>query len=390
MRTVILTLSSLLLLAVLIGSAIIYFGLFNVSARGGHWPVVSWVLHTSFRQSVALRAPPASDVPALDDDDLVTLGARHYQLSCAVCHGEPDARQTRTMLSMLPAPPPIKEAVSDWEPNELFWIIKHGVKMTGMPHWPARERDDDIWPVVAFLERLSDLDNEQYKALLNSDNNSFAVAPLPASDAQPAAIHNCTLCHGASGTTDHAHVPRLDILSQEYLSATLKAYRDEERSSGIMQQAASLLDDETIDALADYYASTSPQSGGVLTTAEGSPSDGVDAMASSMERGRLLATGGAVPASSDTSLPSGAELPACNACHGPWPDPLSPDYPALASQPQQYLLAQLQLWKAGKRGGTPLARLMHKAVPELEYQQMVDLSAYYAGLPNKEGRSGDE
>lgn len=386
MRTVILTLSSILLAAVLIGSSIIFFGLFNVSARGGHWPVVSWVLHTSFRQSVALRAPPVSTVPELDDDDLVALGARHYQLSCAVCHGEPDDRQPRTMVSMLPAPPPIKEAVSGWEPNELFWIIKHGVKMTGMPHWPARERDDDIWPVVAFLERQTDLDNRQYKALLDSDDHSLVTASLPVSDTDPAATYNCTLCHGTSGITDNAHVPRLDILSREYLSATLKAYRDQERSSGIMQQAASLLDDEAIDRLADYYASTSLQSADVLTTVAGSPSDDVDATAASMERGRLLATGGAVPASSDTSLPSGAEVPACNACHGPWPNPLSPDYPTLASQPQQYLLAQLKLWKAGKRGGTPLARLMHKAVPELEYQQMMDLSAYYSALSIKEGR----
>ncbi len=390
MKTVILTLSAMLLTAVLTGSAIIFFGLFNVSARGGHWPVVSWLLHTSFRQSVALRAPPTSTVPELDDDDLVALGARHYQLSCAVCHGEPDARQPRTLVSMLPAPPPIKQAVADWEPNELFWIIKHGVKMTGMPHWPARERDDDIWPVVAFLARLSDLDNEQYKALLNSDDHLSPPASLTASDTHPAEIYNCTLCHGASGTTDNVHVPRLDSLSQEYLSATLKAYRDQQRSSGIMQHAASLLDDETIDRLADYYASTARQSADVLITADVSPSDGLTATAASMERGQLLATGGVVPASSDTSLPSGAEIPACNACHGPWPDPLSPNYPALASQPQQYLLTQLQLWKAGNRGGTPLARLMHKAVPEMQYQQMVDLSAYYSALSSKEGRWGNE
>lgn len=73
---------------------------------------------------------------------------------------------------------------------------------------------------------------------------------------------------------------------------------------------------------------------------------------------------------------------ACIACHGPWEQALSPDFPPLASQPVAFLLRQLTLWKAGQRGGTPLARLMHKVVvPELDAGQMRDLAVYYAQLP---------
>jgi hypothetical protein len=45
------------------------------------------------------------------------------------------------------------------------WIIKHGVKLTGMPAWGLTHDDELLWDVVAFVRRLPKLTPEQYEAL---------------------------------------------------------------------------------------------------------------------------------------------------------------------------------------------------------------------------------
>ncbi len=333
------------------GAAVVGFGLFNVSARQGHWPGVSWVLHTTYRNSVALRAPPADTVPDLASEDLIALGARHYDNACRMCHGTPQGPQSATVEAMVPRPLPIAQAVSQWEPRHLFWIVENGVKMSGMPAWPAERRDDDVWSVVAFLNAVPQIDPENYAAL---------VAPPEGADDD---IAYCAVCHGRDGTgRANAQVPRIDILSETYLAASLEAYRSGARSSGIMQQAASELSDADIARLARHYAKRT--AGPTLElVAEVSSADLV-------ETGRKLAMGEA----------GSMDVPACRACHGPWPSRRSPLFPNLEGQHANYLATQLHLWRDGERGGSPRANLMHQAATDLTDDEIQALAAYYASL----------
>ena len=52
-----------------------------------------------------------------------------------------------------------------WAPTELFWIVKNGIRMTGMPAWHEIYTDDEIWDIVAFLKRLPAMSPEQYQDL---------------------------------------------------------------------------------------------------------------------------------------------------------------------------------------------------------------------------------
>ncbi|WPZ34404.1 c-type cytochrome [Thalassobaculum sp. OXR-137] len=338
------------------GALVVGFGLFDVSARKGHLPGVSWVLHTAFRNAVELRAPSAEAVPDLSDPDLVALGARHYDGACRVCHAAPGEARTATVRAMLPAPPPIREAVADWEPQHLFAIVKHGVKMSGMPAWPTDRRDDDVWPVVAFLTRVPDMTLAQYEDLV--------AAPERTEQGDDTTVAYCASCHGADGRgRDNAHIPRLDLLSEAYIAATLAAYRSGARESGIMRHAASTLDDTDDARLARLFArqdgETAPQ-----------PAPAVDA--DLVARGRSLATG---------ASPASTKVPACAACHGPWPQRLSADFPRLSGQPEPYLRRQLELWRAEERGGTARAPLMHEAARALEDADIRALAAFYAAQP---------
>ncbi len=111
LRSVVLTLAALAVLGVVAAAAVVGFGLYNVSARVGHLPGVSWVLHTTFRNSVDLRAPPRAEVPELTDA-MAALGAKHYDAACRTCHAAPGQEKTATIRAMVPEPPHIDAAVA--------------------------------------------------------------------------------------------------------------------------------------------------------------------------------------------------------------------------------------------------------------------------------------
>ena len=80
-----------------------------------------------------------------------------------------------------PPAPDLAEAAMEMTPAELFWVTKNGIKMTGMPAWGKTREDDELWPVIAFLTRLPELDSEAYQALLTAaDGTGFH------NDAEPA------------------------------------------------------------------------------------------------------------------------------------------------------------------------------------------------------------
>lgn len=348
LRSVVLTLAALAVLGMIGASAVVGFGLFNVSARAGHLPGVRWILHTTFLQSVSLRAQPEARTPELTDA-LASLGAKHFDAACRVCHSAPGYERTATMLSMKPSPPHITQAVTGWEPNELHWIVYEGVKMSGMPHWAA-DRPEEVWAAVAFLTRVQrGMNRQQYDALTaipKADQRGFAY---------------CATCHEPSGVSGNPHIPRLDILSEEYMTRALRAFRSGARDSGIMEHAATVVPLADLPRFASIFAEQVPQG-------ESEP------LTSLALRGQRIAMEG-VP---------GSDVPACAACHGPWPDAINPAYPSLSGQYRPYLETQLRLWRAGERGGSEVAEIMHQAAARLTDAQIEAVSAWYASRKPEE------
>ncbi len=321
------------------------FGLYNVSARQGHLSPVHWALHTTFKQSVGLRAPSDPPHPDLSDPDLIELGARHFDRACKVCHAAPGQLRSATTRSMNPEPPHIAEAVGDWSPGELWWIVYQGVKMSGMPFWPA-PREDEVWSVVAFLTAV-----QRGMSAQTYDRLTAVASP----DTEGVAW--CEGCHGEGGASELAPVPRLDILSADYMTLALRAYRSGARESGIMEQVASDEPEADLAAAAAFFAKA-----GVAAEVT-APVDPALAQA-----GRELA------------YAANTRVPACRACHGPWNAPLDALFPSLAGQHEGYLATQLRLWRDGMRGGGPAAELMHEAARGLSDADIAALAAWYAGL----------
>lgn len=362
----------LLPVAALGGFLFAWSGLFNIAASSGHWPITAWFLHFAMRNSVETHSM-GIDIPPLDDPALVQLGAGHYAFGCAACHGAPGEPPNPIVREMTPHPPHLIERIPRWDPEELFWIVKHGVKYTGMPAWAAREREDEIWAVVAFLLRLPHLSAQDYRELTQADvPTKDNPGTLPDDDRaeidslqDPAEVTLafCTTCHGWDGRgRGRGPIPRLDILSPTYVAATLKAYAAGERHSGIMEPAAAGLGDDVVAALTEHYAR------GEETPARDEQNEPFDP--------DLVAAGRAI--AHDGVRADG--VPSCASCHGP--DHAHRDeYPSLSGQYAPYLENQLEAWSLKARGGTPYARIMDEVAHRLSPAQIDAVAAYYASLP---------
>jgi cytochrome c553 len=356
------SLAAIIVLGVPLGAFLFaWFGVYNVAASRGHWEITDRFLRFGMERSVKTRADEVPSPPPLDDQNLIRLGAGHFHSGCAYCHGAPGIAISPISEHMLPAPPDLKDKVGEWTDRELFWIVKHGLKYAGMPAWPAQQRDDEVWMLVAFLRKLPGLDIAGYRRLALGDlkidpltGRALAVRGDPTDTSEA-----CIRCHGADNELPRsALVPRLHGQPAEMLAAALQAYANGKRHSGIMEPIAIDLTPEARQALASYYSGLSvPAAARVSETST-----------ELIERGRSIAMNG----------DAGAQIPACNGCHG---GEALPIYPRLAGQNGPYLERQLRLWKRGVRSDTETSAIMAPIGKRLSEDQITALAAYYASLP---------
>ncbi len=157
----------LLLLAVIAfiaGVVVMFTGVINVAATDPHHPVTRFILSTTMDNSVRVHAKGIT-APALDDPRMIMEGFRHYREMCVGCHLAPGIDSTEISEGLMPRPPKLQEAVEEWTPEELFWVTRNGVKMTGMPAWGPTHSDARIWAIVAFLEKLPHLSAAEYQKM---------------------------------------------------------------------------------------------------------------------------------------------------------------------------------------------------------------------------------
>jgi mono/diheme cytochrome c family protein len=155
------------LLAV-IGAALgLYGGLYNVSADVPHTQPVFWLLETVRDRSIAVRAAGVVVPPDLTDPGRIASGAGQYAEMCSGCHLAPGMKRTEISRGLYPRAPQLRRG-SRPTPAEDFWVVKHGVKMTGMAAWGVTHNDEILWDVVAFLRKLPDLTADQYQTLVKS------------------------------------------------------------------------------------------------------------------------------------------------------------------------------------------------------------------------------
>jgi mono/diheme cytochrome c family protein len=145
----------------------IYGDLYNVAADIPHTQPVFWLMTTVRERSIAVRAAGAVVPSDLADPKRIAAGAGEYAEMCSGCHLAPGIKRTEISQGLYPRAPELRRG-SGLTPAEEFWMVKHGLKMSGMPAWGVTHNDELLWSVVAFLRKLPELTPEQYRTLIKS------------------------------------------------------------------------------------------------------------------------------------------------------------------------------------------------------------------------------
>ena len=153
-----------------IGAVIFFFGgFYSVAATAWEPPIVKWALIQVRTASVAHFA--AEQPPITLDAAAAMDGARAYAArGCVNCHGAPGVGWAKFSEGLRPDPPDLKDIANERKPAQLFWVIKNGINMTGMPSFGAIEvPDKELWTIVAFVKKLPDVSEADYKAWTSPD-----------------------------------------------------------------------------------------------------------------------------------------------------------------------------------------------------------------------------
>jgi mono/diheme cytochrome c family protein len=94
-------------------------------------------------------------VEPLPSEQSIAEGDKLYGAECAMCHGLDGAHATDTGRWMYPRAANLRSAeIQSYSNRELFWIIKNGIRLSGMPAFGKLETDDHIWSLVHYLRTL--------------------------------------------------------------------------------------------------------------------------------------------------------------------------------------------------------------------------------------------
>src|ERR1700712_3502176 len=130
-----------------------------------HWPLTYWAMDKARVHSIKVRAAGITPPPDLMNDTRIVGGTEHFAAHCASCHGAPGVPRGDIAQVLYPKPADLSQSARLYTPGELFWIVKNGIKMSGMPAW-ADHSDEELWGTVAFIEKLPGMSEADYAKLV--------------------------------------------------------------------------------------------------------------------------------------------------------------------------------------------------------------------------------
>ncbi len=158
-------------IAAAVAAAIVYLfsGFYNIAATEPHWSATVWLIGQVRDRSVKFhsRGINPRDLPSdLKDPKLLKPGTEHYHEMCRLCHGAPGYEKEELAKGLYPKPPNLaSRKIQGMSDAEMFWVLKNGIKMTGMPAFGPSHDEDELWAIVAFIRHLPKLRRGEYEAL---------------------------------------------------------------------------------------------------------------------------------------------------------------------------------------------------------------------------------
>ncbi len=145
-------------------AAFAWSGVYDIGADDPHSKPVLGLLALVRDRSVGAQAASIAVPADLASEARIRQGAGNYDAMCSTCHLAPGLGDSELNRGLYPAPPRLDKMKV--EPAQAFWVVKHGIKASGMPAWGKSMGDEYIWNMVAFLGALPAFDADKYRALV--------------------------------------------------------------------------------------------------------------------------------------------------------------------------------------------------------------------------------
>lgn len=173
-----------ILILIAVPLIVISSGGFNMAATEKPGVLETTLAGWTVDRSVGVRAPQATN-PFRDDPEALETGLVHYRALCVHCHGAPQVESSEFARGLNPPARDLVDAAKEWTDGELFWIAKHGIRMTGMPAFGQNHGDEELWKIVAFVRKLDDLSESQVAALREGRLTDHQPEDRPAKAPRP-------------------------------------------------------------------------------------------------------------------------------------------------------------------------------------------------------------
>lgn len=143
---------------IICGFLFVISGAMPVATAGTPLPLERWVAELAIH--AAMRGQTDLKPSVLEDEINLLAGAKIYSMNCAVCHGIPKRERSLIAQGLFPKPPALLEkedAVTDDETGKIYWFVKNGIRLTGMPGFVNRLSETELWQVSLFLKNADKL-----------------------------------------------------------------------------------------------------------------------------------------------------------------------------------------------------------------------------------------
>ncbi len=163
-------LSILIVIVVILlaGLAYVFSGYYNISATQPHWTTTLWIIDQLRERSIEAHSkgirPPPAKTPRL-----MKTGLEHFHEMCRDCHGAPGYKPEEFAEGLYPKPPDLTDRdIQELSDPALFWVVKNGIKMTGMPAFGRTHDNDVLWGMVYVVRQLPGLKPDRYEKMLEA------------------------------------------------------------------------------------------------------------------------------------------------------------------------------------------------------------------------------
>ena len=174
MRKFLLGFTVAVVVVLLAGFCYVRFGFINPRADIPVNSFESKIAMPSLDAAVDRRAPEAQN-PVQPSDANLVAGMKIYQINCASCHGDIHYPNGMFADALYPRAPQFLREAPDMPENQNFYIIQHGIRLSGMPAWKHSLSEQDIWQVTTFLshmDKLPPMVSEQWRTEAGNSTNT--------------------------------------------------------------------------------------------------------------------------------------------------------------------------------------------------------------------------